>query len=969
MRAGQLLILACCVGFLCGLLAIEFFQMIILFGSQLSEFRDVDNKSSEAHFVRTSALPYSADNNILPSIKVHQNSNSFQVEWVFILHVSGDLARYEAVTSSWFRPTAPNLGLVLIGGESITLAREDQEYVLISPARTGAFDTTKQAFATAAQTFPSARFFAKFDDETYVYTKELVRQVEASSNQSAYWGYPVRYESFEFASGGAGYVLSASSVKALLRCDEFLIPYEDVAVGACMIRSGFNLHYLVGLHPHHPFQMLRWDKNGPPANFINSRAPLEGYMNPLSYHFISPSVMLRMHDEVYLHGTADHRSRIIPRIIHQFWEGEDGKPELMLHKCKDVHPGWEHIVWDDDLVRKHFPSNENSSDPSRVDGVHTGSVNQDIYDSFQDKNLLKDIVRYEILMLFGGMYLDAGIECFRPIDHLLLEKMGDSQGFVFQKDGQYEGGLAADGVIGTYAFSPLSILLVATIQDNDTHWSQPPEISAGPLHLAKTLSHFRRISPAYWRVLILDYVYICPFHNDIQPNDLTQAIVDKGALMDSAIDKHKNRKWSEQALETLTLPTATNTTWLDSYAKNVHALGLSALAIHKPRWVVADLDPLAGTCNRIMHILSSFAFALATGRVLLLDWQDTALQTHVNGKENIVQSDFTKLFSTAPFRYSYQEAMARFRFDEGHHHIHIQDTDFLRHLRFSDLDQVYKQPILHIHRVDWWAPPLMHNKLYSGYVFEGRSSATVFSELFHYFFRPNKPQTPLVACDWFVHIRTVWERQTAPKEAFVRCATEHDSSTGNVNDRMIISTDSQSQSETIGTTLRGCRNSLECNEQAVQAMYQLAGNCKRAVLTATSTFGACIAGIGMMSETYTVTPDGECHIRKFTDPIDAGTLPDERSWISELILPALENEITNIVYSFVFSSFPNDTEVREFQRTVCTLKYPLVLFVPKGTEETWRYLQFITSTRIYVAPEPYDPEHPVLTRYGKVIPL
>ena len=114
MRAGQLLILACCVGFLCGLLAIEFFQMIILFGSQLSEFRDVDNKSSEAHFVRTSALPYSADNNILPSIKVHQNS--FQVEWVFILHVSGDLARYEAVTSSWFRPTAPNLGLVLIGG-------------------------------------------------------------------------------------------------------------------------------------------------------------------------------------------------------------------------------------------------------------------------------------------------------------------------------------------------------------------------------------------------------------------------------------------------------------------------------------------------------------------------------------------------------------------------------------------------------------------------------------------------------------------------------------------------------------------------------------------------------------------------------------------------------------------------------------------------------------------------------------
>jgi mannosyltransferase OCH1-like enzyme len=50
-------------------------------------------------------------------------------------------------------------------------------------------------------------------------------------------------------------------------------------------------------------------------------------------------------------------------------------------------------------------------------------VNQDLYDKAVELNLKSDISRYEFLMLFGGVYVDADSECFRHIDFLIHESI------------------------------------------------------------------------------------------------------------------------------------------------------------------------------------------------------------------------------------------------------------------------------------------------------------------------------------------------------------------------------------------------------------------------------------------------------------------------------------------------------------------------------------------------------------------
>ena len=59
--------------------------------------------------------------------------------------------------------------------------------------------------------------------------------------------------------------------------------------------------------------------------------------------------------------------------------------------------------------------------------------------------------------------------------------------------------------------------------------------------------------------------------------------------------------------------------------------------------------------------------------------------------------------------------------------------------------------------------------------------------------------------------------------------------------------------------------------------------CKNAVLTATSTFGACAAGVAGASAQSDMFEDGSCRPLRFTEPIDNGVLPTEKREITMLL--------------------------------------------------------------------------------------
>lgn len=71
-------------------------------------------------------------------------------------------------------------------------------------------------------------------------------------------------------------------------------------------------------------------------------------------------------------------------------------------------PGWEVRQWGDDDISELFPlANQNIFD--RAEEIAPDHVGQ----------LRSDVLRYELLYRFGGVYVDTDLECLRPLDTLL----------------------------------------------------------------------------------------------------------------------------------------------------------------------------------------------------------------------------------------------------------------------------------------------------------------------------------------------------------------------------------------------------------------------------------------------------------------------------------------------------------------------------------------------------------------------
>jgi len=90
----------------------------------------------------------------------------------------------------------------------------------------------------------------------------------------------------------------------------------------------------------------------------------------------------------------------IPKIIHHIWLGSPfpEKYEQLRETWKQHHPDWEFILWTDEDV------------------AALGLENQTQYDETPNYGVKSDIVRYEILYRFGGLYVDTDFECVQPFD-------------------------------------------------------------------------------------------------------------------------------------------------------------------------------------------------------------------------------------------------------------------------------------------------------------------------------------------------------------------------------------------------------------------------------------------------------------------------------------------------------------------------------------------------------------------------
>lgn len=889
-----------------------------------------------------------------------------QVEWVWLIHFSGKEDRSRAVWNTWARRFDPRVAIVAFGAP--VLRHLPQHTVVITHAG-DAWSKTLNAFREARRLYPTASYYSKFDDDSYVYSKNLHRRLFAEPGKIKYGGYPLHSGGVIFASGGAGYSVHQSALAILERCPEQgLSEYEDLAMRKCL---GIEPTDLVGTHPHHPWQMLRWDRDGHSEDHVRREEPDEGYMTPLTYHYMSPDELERMHDDWHVVGFPSlKRTRGIPKVIHQFWVGSRRPPTFAIESCCDMHTQWMHYLWDDSLIKAKFPSGQlvNQAEYSRPN---------------QELNLLSDIARYELLMLFGGVYIDADTQCLQPLDFLWRDLYSDADsnrndGFCVYESEEHASNveghqLVATGVLAMHPFSPTTILLVKHLHQTD--WSRPAWISAGPLYATKLFKRFA--SPMTYLPSRLFY----PFHHsDTRPSsasELYQILQDKEALTDQLWSTTHNAYPRDQSpltpAELLAVmrdgvagaEAASGTVLgrlLDDYAK-FHLRSLSPVNRKRPRWIVVPTEPAAGMCNRAMNLVSALLLAIATRRALLFDWdQVPARQWYAEQTEHIGHSGYETTFGPPRIMFSYTKALQYYGWADsdarnGAAVLDWHHRDFLEHLRNRDMDQAYPQSVLFIQRFDWWGPLLLANPIYQS-LFAGTTRSEAFAVLFRFLF-PLKPDDVLAvelqpSCDWFIQIRRKWERKTATLNQFVQCAQNHGLSSAN-RAYLLSDTSESPQDSGLVSFDEGayCRDgSPDCDRRTLRTMYTLARCTEGAVLTATSTFGACIAGLGRIPLVARVTGTGGCQTLFTSDPaLDVGVLESQQPELIQVI----ENEQRYVSAAFVYLMYQvSRSAVAELRRSLAQLHahfnrhhhYPIVLFVDNVLE--WEWFQAETSVRVHL---------------------
>jgi len=95
----------------------------------------------------------------------------------------------------------------------------------------------------------------------------------------------------------------------------------------------------------------------------------------------------------------------IPKIIHQLWIGPKPRPSKFMKTWQDKHPDFEYILWnEEELKNRNFYLN-------CVDKIN----------DIEEINGKADIIRWEILYHYGGLFLDADSICIEPFDYLIAK--------------------------------------------------------------------------------------------------------------------------------------------------------------------------------------------------------------------------------------------------------------------------------------------------------------------------------------------------------------------------------------------------------------------------------------------------------------------------------------------------------------------------------------------------------------------
>lgn len=151
---------------------------------------------------------------------------------------------------------------------------------------------------------------------------------------------------------------------------------------------------------------------------------------------------------------------IIPTVIHHVWLGSKlpVRYEDLRATWINMHPNWNYVLWTDQIsnydqglvvndvaeLEQYLNRDDLHGKKFVIDVKNFKLRNQKLFDLSRNYGEKSDILRYEVLYHFGGLYVDTDFECVKSFD-----KLHHMYNFYVSLLPVYKIATLANGVIGS----------------------------------------------------------------------------------------------------------------------------------------------------------------------------------------------------------------------------------------------------------------------------------------------------------------------------------------------------------------------------------------------------------------------------------------------------------------------------------------------------------------------------------------
>jgi mannosyltransferase OCH1-like enzyme len=196
----------------------------------------------------------------------------------------------------------------------------------------------------------------------------------------------------------------------------------------------------------------------------------------------------------------------IPKLIHQLWIGPKPAPTKFMNTWSSKHPDFQYLFWTEADLSKLISTRKITATAASGEVFEQSLDCIDKIVSIEEINGKADIIRWEILYQFGGVFLDADSICIEPFDHVIMGK----KAFAGWENEQVRTGLIATGTMGFPPNHPLCKAAIDYIQKNEVSHAATQQMAwqtVGPLLLTRLIQ-----TGLYSDVFIFPSWFFLPIH-------------------------------------------------------------------------------------------------------------------------------------------------------------------------------------------------------------------------------------------------------------------------------------------------------------------------------------------------------------------------------------------------------------------------------------------------------------------------